>query len=109
MLLIVLFTTLLFLTPQAESHVGTATDHLDSTRLYDLETDEGHRHKPLSLGDPNDEYIRTYPEDVPEYTTAVTFMFFDRDTQLDKESIKHDGGYLPRSKYLFVSGVHECE
>ena len=87
MLLIVLFTTLLFLTPQAESHVGTAVDHLDSNRLYDQETDEGHRHKPLSLGDPNDDYDRTYPEDVPEYTTAVTFMFFDRDTQLDKESI----------------------
>ena len=93
MLLLVLFTTLLFLTPQAESHVDIARDHLDNTRLYDLETDEGHRHKPLSLGYPDDDdddddyYDRTYPEDVPEYTTAVTFMFFDRDTQLDKESI----------------------
>ena len=96
---------LLFLTSQAEAHVGNsclpadytngvcqegetlkpADDHVDSNRLYG--EGEEHRHKPRSLGYPDDDYDRTYPEDVPEYTTAVTFMFFDRDTQLDKESI----------------------
>ena len=87
MLLIVLFATLLFLTPQAEAHVDISDEHKDTTRLYDQAGDERHRHKPLSLGDPNDDYDRTYPEDVPEYTTAVTFMFFDRDTQLDVQEI----------------------
>ena len=57
----------------------------DQSKNYG-EEDE-HRHRPLSIGDPNDDYNRTYPEDVPEYTTAVTFMFFDRDTKLDKDSI----------------------
>ena len=68
-----------------------ARDHVDSTRFYDLETDELHRHKPLGLGDPADDYDRTYPEDVPEYTTAVTFLLFDRDTQLDVERINMTG------------------
>ncbi len=77
MLLIVLFTTLLFLTPQAESHVGTAVDHLDSTKLYG--EGEEHRHKIRAIGAPGEDYTRTNLEDDALGTEIVVIPIFDRD------------------------------
>ena len=80
MLLIVLFTTLLFLTPQAESHVGPSSEHLDSNRDYS--EGEEHRHKIRAIGVTGEDYTKTHLEDDGLGTKIVSIPVFDRDLDM---------------------------
>ena len=80
MLLIVLFTVLLFLTPQAEAHVGVSSDHEDTNRPYDQEGDADHRHKIRAIGVPGEDYTKTHLEDDGLGTKIVSIPVFDRDS-----------------------------
>ena len=122
MFITLLFVLALFLPPQAEAHRGnpclpsdytdgtcqaeetlkSAIDHVDSTRIYD--EDEDHRHKPRALGVPGESYDRTFPEDVPEGTVAVNVPFYDRDLQIDHQTIDRTSlGCREISTSLFLS------
>ena len=79
MLLIVLFTTLLFLTPQAEAHVGPANDHYNKQNYSE---GEEHRHKIRAIGVPGENYDKTHLEDDPLGTEIVVIPIFDRDSDM---------------------------
>ena len=100
MLFTILFVLVLFLVPQAEAHVGNpclpadytnsicvgeqtlkpASDHVDSTRLYDQEGDADHRHKIRAIGVPGEDYAKTHLEDDALGTKIVSIPIFDRDS-----------------------------
>ena len=82
MLLIVLFTILLFLTPQAEAHVGVSSDHEDTNRPYDQEGDADHRHKIRAIGVSSEDYTKTHLEDDGLGTKIVSIPIFDRDSSM---------------------------
>ena len=71
---------LLFLTPQAESHVGTSNEHEDSTKLYG--EGEEHRHKIRAIGVPGENYDKTHLEDDGLGTKIVSIPVFDRDSSM---------------------------
>ena len=99
MLFTILFVLVLFLAPQAEAHIGNpclpadytnsicvgeqtlkpASDHVDSTRLYDQEGDADHRHKIRAIGVPGENYDKTHLEDDGLGTEIASIPIFDRD------------------------------
>ena len=65
--------------PPITEKVKPATDHLDSTRLYDQEGDADHRHKIRAIGVPGENYDKTHLEDDGLGTRIVSIPVFDRD------------------------------
>ena len=70
---------LLFLTPQAESHVGTAVDHYNNQTYGE---GEEHRHKIRAIGVPGENYDKTHLEDDGLGTKIVSIPVFDRDSDM---------------------------
>ena len=63
-----------------EQTLKPASDHVDSTRLYDQEGDADHRHKIRAIGVPGEDYAKTHLEDDALGTKIVSIPIFDRDS-----------------------------